>query len=389
MKSKWGLILVGLAMGVAGQPIVWRGDRGITRSPDSETGAARPVGYMQYSGTRNDRGTAVLIGDDVIITAGHQIPPYGATATFTIGGRTYETSDWRLHSKYRRAGGNDDLAIGRLVERVTNVEPAEVFTRTLRSGVAVTISGCGGSGPQGMPLQWNWQPLTGTNKLSSVSNTLMKTSFDRPGRNATEHESHLVPGDSGGGIFVFDAGEWKMAGVAVSRSGANYGASSVFVRLFKQSAFIEQAGFSNGRLALSVALGDWAASASEETATVEVVNPSDGSTLQTAQGGLTPHGGFSVRSAHRGLVNVRVRVDGWLSKTFTGVNFQSGLMPTLNVALVGGDVNRDNRVDWLDLNLVNSNLGAAGVLDADVNGDELVDSADQSIVQTNLGQYGS
>ncbi len=389
MKSKWGLILVGLAMGVAGQSIVWRGDRGITRSPDSETEAARPVGYMQYSGTRNDRGSAVLIGDDVIITAGHQIPPYGATATFTIGGRTYETTDWRLHTKYRRAGANDDLAVGRLVERVTNVEPAAVLTRTIRSGVAVTISGCGGSGPQGMPLQWNWQPLTGTNKLSSVSNTMVKTSFDRPGRHATEYESHLVPGDSGGGIFVFDAGEWQLTGVAVSRSGANYGASSTFVRLHRQTTFIQQSGFSDGRLGLNVSLGDWSASSAERATTVEILNPADNSVLQSFVGGLTPEGGISLRSTYRGLVKVRVRTHGWLSTTLTGVSLQDDFMPTLNVGLVGGDANRDNRVDWVDLNLVNSYLGSIGVLDADVNGDEVVDSLDQSIVQANLGQYGS
>ncbi|GMV37469.1 MAG: hypothetical protein AMXMBFR61_19770 [Fimbriimonadales bacterium] len=60
----------------------------------------------------------------------------------------------------------------------------------------------------------------------------------------------------------------------------------------------------------------------------------------------------------------------------------------LNVVLIPGDANGDNRVDLQDLNVIMSTFGATGPMPGDINGDLSVDVPDMSTVLANFGALG-
>jgi hypothetical protein len=96
---------------------------------------------------------------------------------------------------------------------------AAVFGRGTRRGVEVTVAG--------EPKGWQWGAADGVkrwgrNVVAGVMEggagvgELLQCDFDQPG---LADECHLSVGDSGGGLFVLEAGLWRLAGIHYSVDG--------------------------------------------------------------------------------------------------------------------------------------------------------------------------
>lgn len=387
MKGIWVIACVLAAVGA--QAIVWRADRPQARLAPLSTSVDDSVGVIAHSGARTDSGSAVLIGDDVILTAGHMLPPPGTTTVFRLNGETFETTAWTLHPSFRKPGAAFDLAMARLTRRVTSTESSPLLGANPTSRQPVKIVGCGGSGPVGSPLQWTWQPFAGTNLVASVDRNFVRTTFDRPGRAATELEAHLVPGDSGGGLFVQGPNGWALAGIASTRSGASYGARSTFINVQSALAWVRSTGFGFGRAEVRLELNDWQRDGRGISARWSLEDPASGLVVESGEAGLTPSGGFSFRTAARGQFRLRVWPPGWTPETLESLTLSNEATTASVLTLRNGDANRDGTVTLEDAFAVQAAWDAVPGAphwnaSADLNGDDRVDAADLQIIQSRL-----
>lgn len=392
---KWTLLLglLGL-LPAASEAILWRADR--SRDQLNQFASEQvtiPVGAIRHSGARSDSGSAILVEDKFIVTAAHMMPPTGTLTVFEINGQSYVVEAWVRHEKFKKAGQANDVAVGRLAERVLDVAPADLASNAARNQ-AVLIAGCGGSGPFGADLSWNWQPLIGTNILSAVSSTQLKTTFDRPSaKSATAYESQLVPGDSGGGLFVQEGGAWKLAGISVSRSSANYGGSATYTRVGSVETWIESKAWESGRVELDLDLQDFESSVTGIVADIEFVVPNTDLPVLTTSVPIATDGTVSFNTSLCGTYDVVVHAGTWLEGRIASwsVNGQRTGSPILS--LLNGDLDGSGTIDSGDLQIINQNIGqsatrsAAQQLVGDVNGDGIVDSEDIAIVTQNLGRH--
>lgn len=379
-----------LGVSAAASSIVWRGDVPVARVAGSEafgSSNSLPVGFLRYEGGRTDRGSAVLIGEDVILTAGH-MQAYGARAFFVIEGQEVPVAEWVVHPRFRRAAAAFDYAVARLERRVTHVAPAPLFNGPVRRSQPVWIAGAGGAGPIGGPMSWNWQVHAGTNRVGSVSSTSIRTTFDRPGRNATEIEAHLVPGDSGGGIFLEQNGKLALAGVAISRSGAGYGASSTFFRVSNVESWIRASGWSNGAMEFDLTAANFVGEFSGRAMRVEWVQPGTTEPIQSWEGTVGEAESVLIRSTLRGVYEARVQVDGFAIAVVPALTIAATPSNAMLLNLRAGDATGDGTINGADLFEVQMRLGATqgSALwrsEADANGDAVIDWRDLELVQAN------
>lgn len=103
---------------------------------------------------------------------------------------------------------------------VADIGAAAVFGRGTRRGGEVSISG--------EPKGWKWGASDGVKRwgrnqvVGAIDGgagvgELLQCDFDEPG---TADECHLSVGDSGGGLFVLEAGLWRLAGIHYSVDGS-------------------------------------------------------------------------------------------------------------------------------------------------------------------------
>jgi fibronectin type 3 domain-containing protein len=132
-----------------------------------------------------------------------------------------------------------------------------------------------------------------------------------------------------------------------------------------------------------------AAIPSNTTITATILSPSSGSTLET-QSNLTPTAGsytVTFLSSDPQLVNIRIKVNGYLSQLLTSVDTTVNSGSALTVPeLSAGDLNNDNVINSLDYSLMNSNWLKSGV--GDINGDGIVNSLDFAILKNNFNKAG-
>ncbi len=204
-----------------------------------------PVGKFQGSLT----GSATLIAADWVLTTAHLL--VSSASTFTINGSSYTPSQWVVHPGWTGNAFNGfDLVLVRLNTPVPGVAPASLYLGSSEVGQVGTFVGWGftGTGLTG------WQTLD--NQKRAFENVidgdfgnpsvLLGSDFDNP-HNAADNdfgdptplllEGAVAPGDSGGGVFLFDGEESYLAGVisfVAGRDGngnADYGDVSGFGRV--------------------------------------------------------------------------------------------------------------------------------------------------------------
>ncbi len=215
------------------------------------------------------RISGTLIAPNWVLTAGH----VDTVSNFQIRGTgtVYSIAEVIKHPTFLANGGDIsrgfDLALVRLNTSVVGVTPASIYRGTNELGQLATITGFGDGGVGSIGLA-NLPAIqrAGTNVIDAILNftngaqqSALLTDFDGPnvGNNTTgsaaitSHEYQLARGDSGGGMFIFENGEWKLAGVnsgiapqnalivGGSANNAGFGAISVYTRVTSFQTFID------------------------------------------------------------------------------------------------------------------------------------------------------
>lgn len=221
--------------------------------------------------------SGTLIAPNWVLTVGHVT----AVSSFQVRGTgtQYGVAEIIRHPTFL-ANGSDlgfgfDVALVRLNTAVVGVTPASIYRGAADIGQLATITGfgLGGVGSNGVANLPAIQ-RAGTNVIDGLfnfgngsagqvgaQNSAFLTDFDGPSQfgvgnttgnsTVTSHEYQLASGDSGGGLFIFENGEWKLAGInsgiasqaALLGSGntnsLGYGAISVFTRVTSFQGYID------------------------------------------------------------------------------------------------------------------------------------------------------
>jgi len=183
--------------------------------------------------------SGVLIAPNWVLTAGHVVP-----ANFTVGGNTYAMAESIKHPQFL-ANGNDinygfDIALIRLAANVVGIAPIPIYQGTNELGATISMVGYGATGVGSTGVTANPGTLRGgTNTMEEfysfddgpsgqvgAANAVLLTDFDAPtsfdatgkfntlGTSATTSlEYQLASGDSGGGAFIQEGGQWYVAGI--------------------------------------------------------------------------------------------------------------------------------------------------------------------------------
>ena len=160
--------------------------------------------------------SGTLIAPDWILTAGHVVDQ-ATSLTFTIGGGSYQASQWTAHSHWNgNLSSGYDIALVQLSAAVPGIAPASRYTGASEVGALATAVGFGktGTGLTGATI-FDGNKRAGQNVIdrfySNQNKRLLLSDFDGP-LNAADNafgsstpvdlEYLIAPGDSGGGLFV-------------------------------------------------------------------------------------------------------------------------------------------------------------------------------------------
>jgi hypothetical protein len=212
MLVLWSVLLLGRAGAVT---FLETGDVGHnTTTPGDNSG-------WQYEGKFN-AFLGVPIGPLHFITAGHiggtigDVLDFHGDAYVTVGFQNIGTTDLRI---WEVDGSKPFPTYAPLSSGVADVGgTVTVIGRGTQRGAAVTV----GSELKGW--QWGTSDFVqrwGKNVVSTVASggvlgQFLQCDFDRPG---VAEECHLSTGDSGGGLFVLEAGLWRLAGISYGVDG--------------------------------------------------------------------------------------------------------------------------------------------------------------------------
>lgn len=253
------LSLVGgalLLLPVAAQAITMRSD-----TTDAQSQAYGAMSQFQAVGQCSG-ASGVLIAPNWVLTAYHVAGGFTGNpsgATFTIGGNTY-TGAQVVNLAPAGMGAIDaivnglDLTLIRLNSNVAGITPAQLYTGNSERGnlISAVGFGLGGDGNSGQVpgtggikrgmrnrIDEYFAPTGNPGEIDISPNRtgLFASDFDSnlPGNNSlgtqdwVDLEGNVAQGDSGGGVFIEENGQFYLAGVhSAIAGGAGYGDISFF-----------------------------------------------------------------------------------------------------------------------------------------------------------------
>jgi hypothetical protein len=211
---------------------------------DPSVNTTAPGGALAGSGWQFEASfgpfLATAIGPHHFITVKHIGIP---SNTFVYQGGTYT-----ITQSFDDA--MSELRIFEVAETLTNYAP--LYSHPDEQGRNIVVIGRGTQ--RGNPVYlagilrgWEWGPSDqvqrwGENQVSVANGNSLYATFDQ---NGGPNEAHLSSGDSGGAVFINDAGTWKLAGINFSVDGpfaTTAGGSTFNAALFDDRGFYDSSG---------------------------------------------------------------------------------------------------------------------------------------------------
>ena len=226
---------VSLVMSVPASGIVLRHDGSFTSYQRlANQPAFDTVGSVKSNGAEFGiaSGSGVLVAPRWVAVSAHQLDDGVDGVSVDFGGRSYEAEGWVSHPFWTGDLDNGyDFGLVRLRDKVEGITPAArnySFNEDGRPSITVGY-GLTGLGTGGILFDSNLKKRAGTNIIDRVrgdENHILKTDFDDPrgfdgngfqkgSEAATAMESSTAPGDSGGGMFIYDFKQkrYELAGI--------------------------------------------------------------------------------------------------------------------------------------------------------------------------------
>ena len=211
---------------------------------DPSANTTEPTGTLAGSGWQYEASfgpfLATAIGPHHFITVKHIGVP---SSTFTYQGATYTITQSYDDTM-------SELRIFEVAETVPSYAP--LYSRADEQGQSIVVIGRGTQ--RGSPIYlngilrgWGWGVSDqvqrwGENQVRVTNGNSLYATFDQ---NVGPNEAHLSSGDSGGAVFINDAGFWKLAGInfAVDGPFATTGVGATFnAALFDERGFYDSSG---------------------------------------------------------------------------------------------------------------------------------------------------
>jgi len=199
------------------------------------------VGRISINGAQ--RGSCVLISDQYVLSAAHVVKSLmsetqqrNRVAAFTdvdilLGGKNYHPSEIVFYPSYDKVRNRfGDMVLIRLTTKVTDISPAIQNNDTNETGKFITCVGFGPARPANeLQYDTSYGKIAGQNIVDSLSgerikglNSLLAFDFDNPQSDKMNRTGSAAAcpleyfpsgGDSGGGIFLENNGQWQLAGI--------------------------------------------------------------------------------------------------------------------------------------------------------------------------------
>ncbi|HEY6070870.1 MAG TPA: hypothetical protein VIU85_05790 [Chthoniobacterales bacterium] len=211
---------------------------------DPSVNTSAPTGSLAGSGWQYEASfgpfLATGIGPHHFITVKHIGIP---SNTFVYQGGTYTITQSFDDTM-------SELRIFEVAETLTNYAP--LYSRADEQGQNIVVIGRGTQ--RGNPVYlggilrgWEWGSSDqvqrwGENQVSLANGNSLYATF---GQGAGPNEAHLSSGDSGGAVFINDAGTWKLAGINFSVDGpfaTTAGGPTFNAALFDDRGFYDSSG---------------------------------------------------------------------------------------------------------------------------------------------------
>ncbi len=246
-----GIGLGGVTLSAAG--LVINDDTPVVDYTSAATGPFAATGGLHING--NFESSGVLVAPNIVLGASHAAASATASGrSFVIGGSRYAVASVARLDGNNTATDGRDTALFTLSAPVAGIDPAAIYTGSLAATVGLTATytglgdqGTGSAPPTGDPADPDGVLLAGENIIESAgatfvdddgmavtfSNNILFADFD-DGSSSTnklgsitqlDREMGLALGDSGGGVFVFNAvaGRYELAALHSFILGEDFG----------------------------------------------------------------------------------------------------------------------------------------------------------------------